>query len=350
MTESGRPLIVDPNNPGMGMCYLVPAPRDGGSVAHDVMLSVVRISWYIALGVFSVALGASPGCAQRRGGEADVAAAVLSQQFETVFAIRGAALKDAHSKDWARKLRLPFANLEHAMSQLGVTALESLLASSESLLVGASNFRPPETQTGFGGVRSTYCYVAPLRQRAMFSLGEAAVGHARSNNQTTPTWSWSGAASAEGGPPEEFHAMQIEGSYVLVCNDPVTAQGIASLLTNGEPLPNPTADWVTFKGSEFWGYRAPDQQSRRSSAGGIADLGAGLTALSVHLDQSQRQLVLRLNDSTRFASAKLDEFGRLPPFVAVGLGIWETRVALDQESAWEAFIVIMSLFGFGIYV
>jgi hypothetical protein len=259
-------------------------------------------------------------------------------------------------------LRQPFALLPAAIHSLGEWAAAEIIQGSEAVLVGAKDFRAPAGSEGLGQVRSQFCYIVILKNasgvqvRKYFSADEPPSGLAAG----FPVWHWSAKLNEFGRDdpkPSSLYVTEVSSSYLLLSNDLGDLQDLAARLTssNQESQPSSTLrDWELIGEHKFWGYRRYRHTGVLNPvAAGTSEVTPSAEALTFYLDFDNRVGVLRLLCSVtdEDAVAKMNARAVLPRLTRSAPGVWETRTRLsgNEESA-ERIFVIMSLFGFGIYL
>ncbi|HEX4310138.1 MAG TPA: hypothetical protein VHZ25_08920 [Acidobacteriaceae bacterium] len=287
------------------------------------------------------------------------AASVLLEQFETVFYARADLLEGSGayrqlSAQISNTLRVPFANLLQGLDPLGKQVSAEMLGNADAALVGAKDFRSPSgPPPNLGGVQSSSCYIIVLKKRNSFDLGRVASKSSVISSAGGSVWKWS-APPSEGHPqPYTFYAAQVAGAYVLISNNADDLGGISGKLSIMSAAPNLDGipDWATLSQHEVWGYRRYRHTEENKTAAGTSEVTPEAQALSFFADPKQKTGVLRLFSSTASTSDKMNATGTIPPFKAVGSGVWQTTIPLteDQKTSEQMFVV-MSWFGFGVYV
>src|SRR5260370_13438814 len=102
------------------------------------------------------------------------AAPVLIEQFETVFytdirLMPGSSVGVPLAKEDRLSLSSPFVELTDGLDSLGKNVSAKVFHLTDSLLVGAKDFRPPD---GLGPIRSQRCYVVVLKSNNTLELGK----------------------------------------------------------------------------------------------------------------------------------------------------------------------------------
>jgi hypothetical protein len=293
----------------------------------------------------------------------------LSERFESVLYSKPEFVSswDANNplpKDRAIQLRYPFAYLWLALDSLATGAGSDLLASTEAVLMGAKDFRPPEW---LGGVRSRRCYVLVLKNGNSFSMQKYTPSPATVSATGLQIWNWSSKLEefGEGVPPDSgvrerpsmLYATEIERSYVLVSNDVNELENLARRLTSTNvesQHPVGSNDWAELLRHEMWGYRRYRLgDANNKMAAGIEDVPPNAEALMFFVDAKKSTIALRLvlKDRTDVSSvAKLYSKHRMPAPTSSRGGAWETEIPLsdDDESFGRTFSINI-LFGFGVY-
>jgi hypothetical protein len=188
---------------------------------------------------------------------------VLVQQYETVFYADTHLLLDSSirvplTKRDRNLLRLPFSNLTDGLDSLSKSVSTEIFHLSDSVLVGAKQFRPP---AGLGPVNSKRCYVVVLKSNNTFELGKYFDMPPSASAMGAPVWSWSAKIGEFGeldSRPSSFFATQLDHSYLLVSNDVKDLQEVAERLRSLDKESKVTqkfCDWTSINQYPFWGYR-----------------------------------------------------------------------------------------------
>jgi hypothetical protein len=289
-------------------------------------------------------------------------ASILSAEFETVVFARAQLLSQTHVPDGVTRessdtLLLPFGYLLGALAKLGTQAAPEILAASESVLMGAKDFRPPN---GLGAVRSTRCYVLNLRPGREIDL--------RRFIRTNPVALAAGASIlkwevdlGEFGEDDQrrstLFAATLLSSYLLVCNGLDELRIVAERLTPGtgtsdkaEAVPG----WDFVKSHDEWGVRRYRHgKTAHPMAAGSEDIGPSVDAMMFGVNWEERAVVLRMTGS----AAGDDTFERinarnvLPPLKPTLRGTWDSKFQLaGNEKARDQAFVLVGLFGFAIFL
>jgi hypothetical protein len=248
---------------------------------------------------------------------------------------------------------VPFVYLLKGLDVLGKSASNKIFDSIGAAFVGAKDFRPPLGPTGLGDVQSHLCYILVLRGNSTFDLGKLLRNSPAVSSPETATWKWS-AAGTEGHPePHQFYATQVAGSYVLISNDLDDLHEVAAELSSKGRALNLSGirDWGSISRHDVWGYRAYRHNEENKDAAGTVDVTPDAQALAFFFDPKQQAGILRLFSPTAATADKMNGTNLLSPFKATGSGTWETAISLvaGQKSSDQMFVV-MSWFGFGVYV
>ena len=293
------------------------------------------------------------------------AASALFGDFETVFYSKSHLLSSPHaykqlSKLEARNLRFPFAYVQGALDSLESPASDAVLASSDSILLGAKDFLPP---AGLGPVRSQRCYVVVLKNRSAFDLSKYFHTTSVVSAAGMPVRTWTaklGEFGENDQRPSALYAVQVGQSYVLVANDlkelQFLAKHLASTGLDSHTL-SEIREWESVSQQEVWGYRRYRHTGIVDTmAAGMADVTPGAEALIFFLNSDKRTAVLRLLASDDSTTEKINaEMAKAniawPPLKPSGPGTWETTISFsgDENSADRTFIVV-GLFGFPVYL
>ena len=290
------------------------------------------------------------------------AVSVLYEQFETISyaesdLVLSSGAYDGISKNDADVLRLPFYEMKEALESLRSRTSEEILASSQAVLVGAKDFRPP---LGLGPVRSRRCYILILRN-GKFDLHDYFRQSSSGSIAGATIWNWSAKVGdfGEESPNKlsSFYVAQIASSYLLISNNLHDLQSSAKgLMAPDPPKMKSTGigDWGDVIQHRIWCYRryrhsgVVDQE-----AAGMSAVSRAAEALVFFVDSQQKTGLLRLisSNTNDDPSVKMNALSKLPPLKPQGSGVWETRIALSgDESSFNRLAVVMNFFGFGVYV
>ncbi len=290
------------------------------------------------------------------------AASVLFGQFETVFYAKADLLSNSGAYEHVAKhdadiIRFPFFILQKGFNSLGDDNLNEILNSSEAVLVGAKDFRPP---SGLGPVRSQRCYVFILK-RNDFDLHKHFPQAPATSVAGVPAWNWSAKLGEFGeedpSRPSSFYAAQIAGSFLVVSNNLEDLQATAKGLISAEKPETILAgirDWELIRRQKIWGYRRYQHNGVVDrNAAGMWLITPGAEALMFFVDFDKKIGVMRLtsSDPNEDVAAKINATAKLPSFKAQARGVWETTFPLTgDESSFDRLVYIMSYFGFGVYM
>jgi hypothetical protein len=333
----------------------------------------MRVIWRACLiSIMSAFLMLQASAALAGTPEESHATAVLFGEFDTVFRSKadllltvysssGTTAYEGLSKTGAAALSEPFSFLLEGLDLLGKRPSADILGSSDAVLVGARDFRPPN---GLGVVHLQFCYVFVLKKQSSLDLRNSF--HQKPSNSVagSPVWKWVAPLQEGQSQPTTFHAVQLGHSYVLISNDIGELQTIAGKLTSSDHSAqalNGIRDWKVLSSHEYWGYR-------RNLRGGtlppdatqVSETLPGAETLIFWVDPKDSAGRLQLIDPTlnEGAAAKVNE--RLaqdpsvafPAFKSVGAGTWETTVPLSADGGRTSarMFYVMSWFGFVVYI
>jgi len=289
-------------------------------------------------------------------------AAVLQDEFETVFYLKanllsGSAPNSRLSGRDTRYLQLPFAYLSQGFDSLRPGVSDTILQKSDAVLVGAKDFQPPP---GLGIVSSKRCYVIILDNHTVFNLGVYFQQSPVVSAANSRVWKWSATLGefGEGDPrPSSLFATQLGSSYLVVTNDLVELQNVATKLAapgNEPQAPNDLRDWATVSSHEVWGYRRyRHEEVMNREAAGLSFVSPGANSLIFFADLDKKSATIRLLCSIEDESTatKINDRAMLPPLKSSGPEMWETMVPLSgDEESFERIFAVMDLFGFGVYI
>src|SRR3989442_49324 len=287
------------------------------------------------------------------------AAAVLLNDFETVFHSTTALLSDSPTDVRSGFPREPFGYLLSGLDAIQTRARVSVLENSEAILVGAKAYHLP---IGLGRVRSTRCYVVVLRRESALDLSryfnKSPVASAAGS---APVWIWSaqlGEFGEEDPRPSALFVAQMVQSYVLFSNDLeelLNVSGHLASVNNGARAFAGIREWNEVRQHEFWGYRKYKHGEPRpiDRIFGTDQITAKAEALIVYVDIKKETGVLRLlSSSADDATARnINATGRIIPFRPVGPKVWETVFPLAEIGAFpDSAHWVLWLVGLGVLV
>ncbi len=309
---------------------------------------------FVALGFLaSLGCGACLGGAQSDRRPSDTATAVLADQFETVLGINPALAKATvtGTVQPERLLQVPFVFLQHAADGLEKGAWEKLRQAAAALLLGAKDFRPPDTPTGLGDMRSKQCFVVVLRPRHDVDIGKLMSGNATRPSSENDPWTWTVVREGEGTRAvENVFALLVGNSYLIVGNSRSETMAVATELRTGRVATPPIPDWQALSTNDFWAHRTV-RPAGRTVAGAPSIFGPETTAISFFVRLSSRTAVLRLLSSTSRGAERLGRDSILPPFVATDAGVLESTFPFTgSEQLLERMFTVFGILGFGIYL
>lgn len=270
------------------------------------------------------------------------ATAALFKDSETVFRTPSNLLSDSAIGGATSLVTEPFHYLVAGLDAIRAGARQNVLENSETVLLGAKGFHPP---LGLGRVRSTWCYIAVLRDGNSLNLSgyfEKKIESAQAV-EGVAVWHWT-AKLQEFGEDDprlsSLFAAQIKQSYVLVSNDLEKLVVLSKYLTSGNEdasLFTDVLDWNEIRQHEFWGYRKYrfDTSSEFSRIIGIAGVTSAARALIVFADPEKATGMLRLrssNDEDKTAQ-NISATYSLPPMKSVSPGVWEAAFPLHDAGA-----------------
>jgi hypothetical protein len=299
------------------------------------------------------------------------AVSVLVNHFETVFRVKGNLLTGAGayegmSESVAGELRFPYLLLSSGLDFLGPKTAAKIASSSESVLVGAKDFRPPGGD-GLGGVSSKRCYVFVLSSGSGFDSNKYFRAKATAASGDS-TWSWTTSVGelGEGDPrPSSFYATQISRSYLLVSNNLEDLRDVRVALNgtdNTSAALGSLPEWQLLLTHDIWAYRryrfvAPagidPGQDGWKRVSGMEDVLPGTEALFLWVDSHEHRANLHLVDKSKEArtAGLINGRGGLPPLKQTGAGVWEAVILLaDNEESFDHLFGALYMFGFGAYL
>lgn len=288
------------------------------------------------------------------------AAAVLFEEFETVFHTTPALMSDSSVQSGGWYVSKPFGyllvGLEAVEKQLPVKVLED----SEAILVGTKDYRLP---IGLGSIRSTRCYIIVLRKDITFKLSRyfkkvevaSAAGGA-------PVWNWSADLEEFGDAdprPSGLFATQIAQSYMLVSNDLEELLNVSVTLAsvnNDARVFAGIREWNDVTQHEFWGYRRYKHDKPRTAMDrlfGTDQITPQAEALILYVDLKKQSGVLRLRSTSPddATAGNINESRTITPLKPAGPQVWEAVFPLAEVGPFpESAGWVLWLFGWGVLV
>jgi hypothetical protein len=319
--------------------------------------SVGFLMVYLALASSRCTAGAARGTPDR-----DRAAAALFARFETVFYSKADLVSGTGSRRLLPELvrdllQRPYAELVGGLGELSKQEPAAMLGRAAWVLVGAKDFRSPVGPTGFGAVHSHYCYILNLAGARQFDLGGWIRRFPAVVRVAPSIWRWTVPPGEGEAAPVEIYATQAGRAYLLIANDVDELKMVATTLVTAERTTDlgGVCDWANLTKHEIWGYRRyrhggyPDP-----TAAGTEDVTPDAECLAFFVNPERRAAVLHMRSTTGETIKAWERNPRLkrllPPFKAVGRGIFETNIPLADAQAPEQLFVVMALFGLGVYV
>jgi hypothetical protein len=283
----------------------------------------------------------------------------LLERFETVFgadpSVASMAEGDTLPAD-VKVFRTAFALLHGSVEVLRTGAATRLMTTAKRVFVAARDFRPP---IGLGGIRSQFCYVVMLHDRNAFDLRAYPVQQVNSS-ESAPLLTWSAQLHEFGETdprPTVLYAFQL-ANYIVLCNDVQNTRFVAGQLASTAPVIDQLSvlpDSAAFVQHGLWGSRRYERSAPavNQEAAGTTEIADDARSLAFAFDTSENAGVLTLlttNNGQRTAN-NLNALSRLPRLNERRPGLWEAEIPLtgDDLSA-ERVMVIMGLFGFGLYL
>lgn len=296
------------------------------------------------------------GCACMKPKMPDPAhvAAVLADEYESVFFaeaehVGGRGAYRALSEQDASVLRIPFADLLHALESLRAGTSVALMRGAKAVLVGAGDFAPPGgPPPRLGGTRSRYCYVVVLGAKSDVQLARLVTGPSAGEVAGQPVWQWYAAIQEGEAQPSRIYAVHLASQYLLVGNSLPDLGSVGErLLARDAARMDPLPTGVVLDPRAIWGFRV---SPRNATGARGSELPVGTAALLLVVTPANGSGVLR-------AEARDD--GTVPPPMSahvpalrkVGPKTWETTLSFKgDESTLEATLSALGYLGFGVYL
>jgi hypothetical protein len=287
------------------------------------------------------------------------AAAVLFENFETVFHTTPALISDSRGDVAAPFTEQPFSYLRIGLEAIDKHLPAKVLAESEAVLIGTKDYHAP---IGLGSVRSTRCYIIVLQRDSAFELSRYFRKVEVASAEGAPVWNWSADLEefGESDPrPSGLFAAQIAQSYILVSND------LDELLYDSVRLMSVDNDARVFSGirewndvsqHEFWGYRRYKHDRPRTGMDrlfGTDQITSQAEAAILYVDLKKGSGVIHLLSSSAddATASKINATGRITPLKPAGEKVWETVFPLAEVGPFpESAVWVMWLFGWGVVV
>jgi hypothetical protein len=287
------------------------------------------------------------------------AAAVLFENFETVFHTTSALISDSRGDAAAQFAGQPFGYLRIGLEAVDKQLAAEVLAESEAVLIGTKDYHAP---IGLGSVRSTRCYIIVLQRDSTFKLSRYFKKAEVASADGAPVWNWSADLEefGESDPrPSGLFATQIAQSYILVSND------LDELLYDSVRLMSVDNDAQVFAGirewndvsqHEFWGYRRYKHDKSRTAMDrlfGTDQITLQAEAAVLYVDLKKGSGVVRLLSSSAddTTASKINATGRITPLKPAGEKVWEAVFPVAEVGPFpESAFWVMWLFGWGVAV
>lgn len=315
----------------------------------------------VALARMALVLATVPAVAVGLTPEESKAVAVLTARFETVVFFSGRLASETVQPGVfgaVDSVRLAAYEGRRLLDELRPDAGRSLAELSNSLLVGAKDFRAPfGPPPNLGAVRSTKCFVFTLRPGVRYDLDARLASAARVPGMpNSKTWK---ARQHEGeSEPVSWFAAQAGTAYVVLANDLDELRAAVRILRGSEPLgsPNLLDAPLLLADQSAWGHRRYRiAQTANPTAAGTDVLSPSAIALVVVPDVRSNKVRVRLHGAPGDTAlvAKLNTSSSpLPAFRETEPGVWESVVALgvSRDKDGETLFSVMYLLGFGVYL
>lgn len=315
------------------------------------MITPIRGFVFALAPLLLAAGGAACRTPEARDDRVDRAQTVLARRFESVLSITPSLLPVA--KDLAKQLpappeqwlSVPFTELPSSMELLGPEAWEAARSSATAVLVGAKDFRAPETVTGLGAVQSTKCFVVVIDATKQVDEQQLFQDRGTRASDQDP-WMWTVEVTREGNRfTRAFFALVIDEDFIIVGTDREETIATAGELARSSELRGSDTQRQAFATRDFWGHR---KIRPGNPPGTTIEIVPAAESATVFLDRQARKLVLRLE--SRSAALSLDPASSLPALAMTTPGVFETSIALDGPSVDEQMFEILAIFGFGAYL
>jgi hypothetical protein len=285
---------------------------------------------------------------------------VLAGRFETVFASDAALAAGIETpqgvpKNVARALSVPFALAQYgAIAALGTSAAAQIWRGTRWVLVGAADFKAPNGQSGLGDVRSRSTVVFVFKHPGEIRLEEIADKTVLKRTPDGAAWTWS--APTEGHrEPFVFVATQVSGSYLIISDSEEDCRAIASVLLRPDQStfePHPFNAGAAAQ-SKLVGYRRYTHAETDKVAAATTEVSDDAVSLGFVLDEPSATVLFDLSAKTPRTADQLNAERLLPPLLLQNTesGRWAATIQLrNNGETMDQLFVVMSLFGFGVYL
>ncbi|MBI3406533.1 MAG: hypothetical protein HY046_13860 [Acidobacteria bacterium] len=294
------------------------------------------------------------------------AAFVLFERFETGFYSEAELLSTspgtygAVSERDANDLRFPFWYLLSGLNTLGKSASSEILKSSDSVLVGARDFRGP--RRGIGLVRSQICFAVHLRGANLLDIQKYFKSVHAKTAAGRSVFMWMAGIREYGDEDpaklSTFFAVQASDLFLLVSNNLEEIEAVADRLASSDKTPQMlelVPEWESLSQHRIWGYRRYrhlDLSDRDRHAAGLTHVTPATDALVFFVDLETKICTLRFltpPDGGKTA-LNINSLNVVPRFKPINTGVWQSRFSLGDEYTDERIVFVLSLFGFGQYI
>lgn len=300
------------------------------------------------------------GCANAGDAEKTTrnhAASALSSGFETVFVTETRLLTSRNgyeglSAQDTSALKVPFGLLLRGLQALNESGFPNILNHCDAVLVGARDFRSPGGSTGLGAVQSHVAYVIVMAEGDDLDISRSAGNSTALSPAGKSIWQWS-TPPTEGHPsPYTFYLTQPSPRYILVGDDLGDLQVLVmKLISSTAPLTTGAAGWESLGQPVFWGHRKYRHDAVDKTAAATRDVTPDADMLLFFVEPQRRVGTLRLYSPSATTVETWNSHNLLPRFRRADSRVWETTIPLSgDETAAERLFVVMSMFGFGVYL
>jgi hypothetical protein len=253
-------------------------------------------------------------------------------------------------------LREPFMNSLMNLEEVVPGSSGTVLLASESVLLGARDFRAPSgPPPNLGGVRSKRAVVFVLRPGKRLDL--SAFDNFAERGPQGVLWRW--PAHAQEGEPEAiyFHAALVGDAYFILANSRDDVEFMRRTLEGSAPRregPPSIREWSTLSQTAAWSYRRylHDPAEDRMAAGTL-DVSDKAEALIMLPNLARDSVTLRLfsADTSADTVPRPNSWGPFPPWRGAGSGVWEAHVSFKyDETDMTSLLVMQWMLGFGLFI
>ena len=291
--------------------------------------------------LLTILLASNPAISQDSSQAEKVAVNVLRDRFETVAYTRTELLTAFDKRerrvdnwrslyDYPLALRLPFVPLAGALRSLDLNSLLSLSTDYTAFVSGARNFKPPDEEVGFATFESCNVGVSPNRPSVVNSIFGSVPTVTSSGWKF---WEW----TANRPPQISFYATYVDPHYLIICDR------IEDAVILRQELSSPAETKAGNSPNRYYSYWI----SRKNTNAEILRTSVQNMTLLGDVEGHRGRFRVELADSKRSADLTGLLLGSRLDYRRVGVGIWESELALEQSPASvNVTYELLALFGY----